>query len=55
MNVTGFDELAALVNQDKASNIPSATRYPCSLHLCERCVDRKEHCGNVETKVGHGS
>lgn len=28
MNVTGFDELAALVNQDKASNIPSATRYP---------------------------
>ena len=28
MNVTGFDELAALVNQDKASNVPSATRYP---------------------------
>lgn len=28
MNVAGFDELAALVNQDKASNVPSATRYP---------------------------
>jgi len=54
MNVTGFDELAALVNQDKASNI-LLQRVTCSLHLCERCVDRKEHCGNVETKVGHGS
>jgi len=29
MNVTGFDELAALVNQDKASNIPSCNALPC--------------------------
>jgi len=28
MNVNGIEELAALVDQDKASNVPSATRYP---------------------------